>query len=56
MNVDVVTMTQTELNLYCNLLPVAYKLYKDKNNGLVCGTEAEKLRDKMFAVIKEICK
>ena len=46
-------MSKTELNLYCNLLSVAYELYKDKTNGLVCGSEAEKLRLKMFIAIKE---
>ena len=51
-------MSKTELNLYCNLLSVAYELYKDKTNGWVCGSEAEKLRDKMFIAIKEagVCK
>ena len=44
---------KTELNLYCNLLSVAYELYKDKTNGMVCGSEAENIRDKMYKVIKE---
>ena len=44
---------KTELNLYCNLLRVAYELYKDKTNGMVCGSEAENIRDKMYKAIKE---
>ena len=44
---------KTELNLYCNLLSVAYELYKDKTNGMVCGSEAENIRDKMYKAIKE---
>ena len=44
---------KTELNLYCNLLSVAYELYKDKTNGMVCGSEAENIRDKMYKAIKK---
>lgn len=41
-----------ELDLYCDLLPLAYDFYKNKTNGTVCGSEAEKIRDKMFKAIK----
>ena len=44
---------KTELNLYCNLLSVAYELYKDKTNGMVCGSEAENIRDNMYKAIKK---
>lgn len=44
---------KTELNLYCNLLSVAYELYKDKTDGMVCGSEAENIRDMMYKAIKE---
>ena len=44
---------KTELNLYCNLLSVAYKLYEDMTNGMVCGSEAENIRDMMYKAIKE---
>ena len=44
---------KTELNLYCNLLSVAYELYKDKTDGMVCGSEAENIRDRMYKAIKE---
>ena len=44
---------KTELNLYCNLLSVAYELYKDKTNGMVCGSEAENIRDMMYKAIKK---
>ena len=44
---------KTELNLYCNLLSVAYELYKDKTDGMICGTETENIRDMMYKAIKE---
>lgn len=42
-----------ELDLYCGLLPLAYNFYKSKTNGAGCGSEAEKIRDKMFKAIKD---
>ena len=42
-----------ELDLYNDLLPLAYNIYKSKTNGMVCGSEAEKIRDKMFKAIKD---
>ena len=46
-------MTTAEFNLYCDLLHHAYKLYQEKT-GLVCGSDCESLRDKMFLAIKTI--
>lgn len=42
-----------EFDLYSELLPLAYNFYKSKTNGMVCGSEAEKMRDKMFKAIKD---
>lgn len=42
-----------EFNLYITLLPLAYDIYKGKTNGMVCGTGAEEIRDKMFKSIKD---
>ncbi len=42
-----------ELDLYSDLLSLAYNFYKSKTNGMVCGSEAEKMRDKMFKAIKD---
>jgi len=47
-------LTKAEFKLYLELLPLAYDLQIEKT-GLVCGTKAEELRDKMFhAITKEI--
>jgi hypothetical protein len=43
---------EMELNLYCNLLPLAYKVYLEQSGGFVCGSKAEEIRDKMFIAIK----
>ena len=43
-----------DLEVYCDLLPLAYKIYLEKSDGMVCGSEAEKTRDKMFLAIKNI--
>ena len=42
-----------ELNLYCELLPLAYTVYKEQSGGFVCGSKAEEIRDKMYQAIKE---
>lgn len=42
-----------ELNLYCDLLPLAYAVYKEQSDGLVCGSKAEEIRDKIYQAIKE---
>lgn len=41
-----------ELNLYCDLLPLAYAVYKEQSGGFVCGSKAEEIRDRMYQVIK----
>lgn len=46
------TMTPAELELYCGLLKHAYALQLEQT-GLVCGVDAEALRDKMYKAIKE---
>jgi hypothetical protein len=42
-----------ELNIYCELLSLAYKVYKEQSGGFVCGSKAEEIRDKMYQAIKE---
>ena len=42
-----------ELNLYCELLPLAYKVQKEQTGGVVSGIGAEEIRDKMFKAIKD---
>lgn len=42
-----------ELNLYCNLLPLAYKVQKEQTKGIVSGAGAEEIRDKMFEAIQK---
>lgn len=49
--INIQDMTAQELEIYCDLLPIAYKIYKNKT-GLVCGTDVEKLRDEIYAKIK----
>ncbi len=45
-------MTRAEFNLYCGLLQYAYN-FQTEQTGLVCGSEAEAMRDKMYkAIIK----
>jgi len=46
-------MTDTELNMYIGLLPLAYKFQREKT-GLVCGIEAEEMRDQMFNAIRKV--
>lgn len=46
-------LTDAELNIYAELLPLAYDLQLERT-GLVCGTKAEKLRDEMFQAIRKI--
>lgn len=50
---NVNSMTKSELDLYCGLLPFAYKIELERT-GLVCGTVAESLRDRMYASMKPI--
>ena len=52
MNKEIKFNNDTEMNLYCDLLKVAYNVYKSQNNGRVCGAVAEEIRDKMFMAIK----
>ena len=52
MNKEINFNNDTEMNLYCDLLKVAYNVYKTQNNGIVCGAAAEEMRDKMFMAIK----
>lgn len=42
-----------EFNLYLKLLPLAYEVYKEQSGGLVCGSKAEEIRDRMYQAIKE---
>lgn len=43
---------EQEFNFYLDLLPLAYKIYEIQNNGLVCGSGAEEIRDKLFVHIQ----
>ena len=52
MNKEIKFNNDTEMNLYCDLLKVAYNVYKSQNDGMICGSAAEEIRDKMFMVIK----
>jgi hypothetical protein len=52
-NMDIEKMNVIEFKVYCDLLPLVYEVYKVQNNGLVCGTGAEEIRDKMYQAIKE---
>ena len=52
MNKEIKFNNDTEMNLYCDLLKIAYNVYKTQNNGIVCGAAAEEMRDKMFMAIK----
>jgi len=47
-------LTRAELDIYIGLLPLAYKLQLERT-GLVCGADAEELRDKMFRAIAKDC-
>ena len=42
-----------ELELYCGLLILAYKVQEAQTEGFVCGKEAEEIRDEMYQAIKE---
>ncbi|MSA02192.1 hypothetical protein GKG47_09085 [Lactonifactor sp. BIOML-A3] len=42
-----------ELNLYTELLPLAYEVQKAQTGGFVSGKGAEEIRDKMYQAIKE---
>ena len=46
--------TQFEVEVYCDLLPIAYKITKQANNGFVRATDAEELRDEMYSAIREL--
>ena len=46
-------LTNAEMEIYCWLLPFAYKLLIEQT-GLVCGTKSEELRDKMFKAIMKV--
>ena len=46
-------MTRAEIDLYCGLLKYAYGLQVEKT-GLVWGSAAEALRDKMYEAISSI--
>lgn len=48
---SVKSMNEWQLELYCNLLPLAYDVYKAQNNNMVCGSGAESLRNKMYLAI-----
>lgn len=49
------SMTAKEVDIYCDLLPIAYKIYLNKT-GLVCGAEAERIRDELWhSTAKIIC-
>ena len=52
---DVKKMSPAEVDLYCGLLHYAYEIQKERT-GLVCGTTAEDLRDKMYDSIQTILK
>ena len=52
MNKEIKFNNDTEMNLYCDLLKVAYNVYKSQNDGMVCGAAAEEIRYKMFVAIK----
>ena len=41
-----------KLNLFCDLLKIGYAINKIQNNGLICGSEAELIRDKLYAYIE----
>ena len=43
---------EIELNLYCELLKLAYEIQKTQTNGFVSGSGAEEIRNKMFHAIK----
>ena len=45
-------MSTAEFELYLGLLKYAYEIQLERT-GLVCGTEAEALRDKMYVAIQE---
>ena len=42
-----------KLNLYCDLLPLAYEVQKTQTGGFISGSGAEEIRDKMYQAIKE---
>ena len=46
-------LTEAELKIYSELLPLAYDLQIERT-GLVCGTKAENLRDEMFHEIRKV--
>ena len=52
MNKEIKFNNETELNLYCDLLKVAYNVYESQNDGMTCGAAAQEIRDKMFVAIK----
>ena len=52
MNKEIKFNNDTEMNLYCDLLKVAYNVYKSQNDGMICGSAAEEICDKMFMAIK----
>jgi len=43
---------EKEFNLYSYLLKTAYEIYKVQNNGMVCGSGAEVIRDELFTHIQ----
>jgi hypothetical protein len=47
------TMTPAQVGLYCSLLRPAYQ-YLLAQTGLVCGADAEALRDQWYSAIKEV--
>ncbi|NMB69826.1 hypothetical protein GYA27_01310 [candidate division WWE3 bacterium] len=54
MSVNINAMTKAELDLYCGLLKYAYQIQIEQT-GLVCGADAERLRDEMFYAIADKC-
>lgn len=54
MSINVHAMTKAELELYCGLLKYAYQI-QEEMTGLVCGADAERLRDEMFCAIADKC-
>lgn len=51
--IDYNKMNVIEFKVYCDLLPLAYEIYKNQNNNMVCGSGAEEIRDKIYLSIKE---
>ena len=43
MNKEINFNNDTEMNLYCDLLRVAYNVYKSQNDGMICGSAAEEI-------------